>query len=77
MLAKNRNLQTEKVLMIDVGSFSTKIGYAGESEPQLIERTAIAKDSNGQIICGRDATTKGNFEVPIKHDKILDFEKWT
>ena len=52
------------------------MGYAGEDKPQLIERTAIVKDFNGQIICGEDAIAKGNYEVPLKYSKIVDYDKW-
>ena len=76
MLVRNRNLQTSKAIVIDVGQFSTKMGYAGEDKPQLIERTAIVKDFNGQIICGEDAIAKGNYEVPLKYSKIVEYDKW-
>ena len=42
-------------MVIDIGTYNTRIGFAWEDKPSLIDRTALGKSGDGKIICGKEA----------------------
>ena len=47
-------MEINETLVIHVRSFYTKIGFAGEYLPILVERTAVVKDINKKFYCGNE-----------------------
>ena len=42
-------------MVIDVGTYNTRIGFAGKDIPKMTDRTAIAKSADGKTLCGKEA----------------------
>ena len=42
-------------MVIDIGTYNSRIGFAGEDKPSMIDRTAIVKSADGKVICGKEA----------------------
>ena len=61
---------------MDIGSYSTKVGYAGEDAPIYTERTAVIKKSDGSLVCGDEALKFSGYVNPISHGIIVNFDAW-
>ena len=58
---------------MDIGSFSSKIGFAGDDQPRLVTRSLYSIASGK---CGDEALQYTDRKSPVAHGFVTDFELW-
>ena len=58
---------------MDVGSYYSKIGFAGDDKPRLITRSVYSSSTG---TCGSEALQQTDHKSPVNHAEIEDFEIW-